>query len=255
VARSDRRRSEKVTSSGIEFPGIMGVMQRNMRWLFIAGIFVLVASIGFPLLTTVLDLGEPQLPEPSATENPTTSAQATSEGSASGPVIQRQYASEPDFVLEDDMEYVAIITMENGDQFEIALLTEESPVHVNNFVFLSRNNFYDGLTFHRVIADFVVQGGDPSGTGMGGPGYVLQEESNEIYLDREGLVAMAKSSRGVSGSQFFITLGPTPWLTGDFSVFGRIASGMDTVKNITVREPGEGQPSADVIGSIEIIER
>lgn len=252
MARSDRRRSEKTKSTDIEFPGVMGVLQRNMRWLFIAGIFVLIASIGFPLLTSVLDLGENAPPEPAATESPTATTQETV---TSGSEIQRRFDIEPDFALTEGAKYSAVITMEGGDQFEIELLSEDSPGHVNNFVFLSRNKFFDGLTFHRVIAEFVAQGGDPTGTGMGGPGYFLKEEFNGIYLDSEGLVAMAKSPRGVSGSQFFITLGPTPWLTGDFTVFGKISNGMDTVKAITVREPGQGQPAADVIKSIDIIEQ
>ena len=126
---------------------------------------------------------------------------------------------------------------------------------VNNFVFLARNNFYDGLTFHRVIEGFVAQGGDPTGVGMGGSGYQLTEEFNDIYLDREGLLSMAKSPVGVSGSQFFITLGPTPWLTGDFTVFGEVVDGMDVAHDIQVREPGSGQPEAEVIARIEIVER
>ncbi len=255
MARSDRRRSEKTKSPDIEFPGIMGVMQRNMRWLFIVGIVVLIASIGFPLLTSVLDGGQNEPSTSVATESPTASPQAASTGDAATTEIQRRYDAEPEFGLTEGAGYSAIITMVGGGQFEIELLAEDSPGHVNNFVFLSRNKFFDGLTFHRVIADFVAQGGDPSGTGMSGPGYFLKEEFNSIYLDTEGLVAMAKSPRGVSGSQFFITLGPTPWLTGDFTVFGRISNGMDTVRNITVREPGTGQPPADVIESIAIIEK
>jgi cyclophilin family peptidyl-prolyl cis-trans isomerase len=135
------------------------------------------------------------------------------------------------------------------------LFAEEAPNYVNNFIFLAENRFYEGLTFHRVIANFVAQGGDPTGTGMSGSGYFLDPEFNDLQLNRAGLISMAKSSFGVSGSQFFITLGPTPWLTGEFTVFGEIVAGMDVVQSITVREPGESQPAADIIKEIRIIEK
>jgi peptidylprolyl isomerase len=90
---------------------------------------------------------------------------------------------------------------------------------------------------------------------MSGSGYYLDEETNDIYLDREGLISMAKSPAGVSGSQFFITLAPTPWLTGDFTVFGEVIEGMDVVRSITVREPGPAQPAAEVIKTIKIVEK
>ena len=92
-------------------------------------------------------------------------------------------------------------------------------------------------------------------TGMTGSGYILTEEFNEIKLDSEGLLSMAKNSQGVSGSQFFITLGETPWLTGDFTVFGRVVEGMDIVHSIRAREPGTGQPLAEAIKNISIVEK
>jgi len=123
---------------------------------------------------------------------------------------------------------------------------------VNNFVFLARNDFYDGLTFHRVIAGFMAQGGDPEGQGFGGPGYDLVEEKNELEFG-VGVLSMAKGAQ-VSGSQFFITLAATPFLEGDFTVFGQVIEGLDVLQQITVREPGPDAPSASHIIDIEIIE-
>ena len=122
----------------------------------------------------------------------------------------------------------------------------------NNFVFLARNNFFDGLTFHRVIPGFVAQGGDPTGGGAGGPGYDLEEETNDLPFDA-GVLSMAKSNK-VSGSQFFITLEPTPFLESEFTVFGRVIEGLDVARSLTAREASPGAPPAARILSIEITE-
>ncbi|MQC17681.1 MAG: peptidylprolyl isomerase [Chloroflexi bacterium] len=152
------------------------------------------------------------------------------------------------------MDYQAVIRLENGGEITIDLLEESAPLTVNNFVFLARNRFYEGLTFHRVLPGFVAQGGDPSGSGSGGPGYYLSGESNTLTFER-GALAMAKSAAGVSGSQFFITTGPTPHLNGDFMVFGWVTQGMGVVDELTPRNPElSDQPRGDVIAGIDIIE-
>ncbi len=252
--RQDRRRKNSGISDQIEFPGIMGLLQKNMRWFFIVGIVVLVASVGAPVIFSVLeDASSAEQERGQADASPIPSVAVTS--TPDSEQIQRVYVSEPDQNLTSGVDYLAKITLADGGEVLIDLLEEDSPIYVNNFVFLSNNNFFDGLTFHRVIEGFVAQGGDPSGTGMGGPGYWLTEEYNQIYLDQEGLVSMAKSTNGVSGSQFFITLGPTPWLTGDFTVFGRVVSGMDVVRSIQIREPGGGQPPAAIMESVVIVKK
>ena len=253
--RDNRRAADKMSrgqsGSDIEFPGFMGFLQKRMKSFFLAGIVLLVASLGFPIFTSLIGDSTPE----DSTPEETPSATSTMTAQAS-PTIQRRYASEPELTIDKSINYEAVITLAEGDRkIRIELLADESPGYVNNFVFLSRNNFYDGLTFHRVIEGFVAQGGDPTGTGMGGAGYLLTEEFNDIRLDSEGLVSMAKSARGVDAAQFFITLGPTPWLTGDFTVFGRVVEGMDIVHSIRTREPGAGQPAAEVISTIMIVEK
>ena len=255
MARSERRRTPKTKSDEIEFPGVMGIMQRNMRVIVLVGLVVLLASIGTPILTSILSSNEPSNDSGGGAATSTASVEATTAAVNEAGAIRRKYDAQPEFTLTEGTQYEAIIELEKGGEIRIALFADESPTHVNNFVFLSRNNFFDGLTFHRVIADFVAQGGDPTGTGMSGSGYYLDEEINDIHLDREGLISMAKSPAGVSGSQFFITLAPTPWLTGDFTVFGEIVEGMDVVRSITVREPGPSQPAAEIIKTIKIIEK
>ena len=116
---------------------------------------------------------------------------------------------------------------------ELELYPDDAPKTVENFLKLSRDGFYDGVIFHRVIPDFMIQGGDPTGTGMGGPGYEFEDEFNQHKVER-GALAMANAGPNTNGSQFFIvTAEATPWLDGKHTVFGRVTSGMDVVDQIS----------------------
>jgi cyclophilin family peptidyl-prolyl cis-trans isomerase len=170
----------------------------------------------------------------------------------------KQYTQAPSMQLDSDKSYKAIIKMENGKEISIDLLAKEAPKTVNNFVFLSRDGYYDGVTFHRVIPGFMAQGGDPTGTGSGGPGYNFDDEFHpNARHDSAGILSMANSGvrngMGTNGSQFFITYAPTPHLDDHHSVFGKVIEGMDVVENISERDPGSGTPG-DRMVSIEIIE-
>src|SRR6184192_2726399 len=121
----------------------------------------------------------------------------------------------------------------NHGSIEVELFDEDAPKTVENFTKLAGEGFYDGVIFHRVIPDFMIQGGDPTGTGMGGPGYTFEDEENEHRVVR-GALAMANAGPNTNGSQFFIvTAEATPWLDGKHTVFGRVTSGMDVVDAIT----------------------
>jgi cyclophilin family peptidyl-prolyl cis-trans isomerase len=127
---------------------------------------------------------------------------------------------------------------------------------VNSFVFLARQGFYDGTAFHRVLEGFMAQGGDPTGSGTGGPGYQFANEDNNLRFDRTGVVAMANAGRDTNGSQFFITFGAQPRLNGGYTIFGQVVKGMDVVDGLTRRDP-EQNPAfpGDVIQSVAIKER
>jgi len=126
----------------------------------------------------------------------------------------------------------AVITLDNGNAIRIEFFPEDAPKTVENFVTLAKKGFYNGLTFHRVVPDFVVQGGCPQGTGTGGPGYQIKAEFNKQKHVR-GSVAMARSQHPDSaGSQFYITYGATPHLDGSYTVFGKVVSGMEHVDRI-----------------------
>jgi cyclophilin family peptidyl-prolyl cis-trans isomerase len=135
----------------------------------------------------------------------------------------------------------------NHGTIEIELFDDDAPKTVENFTKLARDGFYDGVIFHRVIQDFMIQGGDPTGTGSGGPGYKFADEFNDNKAVR-GALAMANAGRNTNGSQFFIiTADATPWLDGKHTVFGRVTSGMDVVDAIEQVETGHGdRPREDV---------
>ena len=166
-----------------------------------------------------------------------------------------QYDSAPQMTIDVTKQYRATVKMQKGGEFVIGLYPGKAPQTVNNFVFLAREGYYNGVTFHRVLEGFMAQTGDPTGTGRGGPGYVFINEDSDLTFDREGVVAMANAGRDTNGSQFFITFAPVERLNGGYTIFGQVTSGMDVVKSITLRDP-ENSPdfTGDVIESITITE-
>ena len=121
----------------------------------------------------------------------------------------------------------------NKGVFVAQMFEEKAPNTTKNFIELTEKGFYDGIIFHRVIDGFMIQGGDPTGTGRGGPGYRIKDEFGEgLAHDSEGILSMANAGPNTGGSQFFITLAPTPWLNGHHAIFGKIVKGMDVVREI-----------------------
>ncbi len=181
------------------------------------------------------------------------------------------YSAPPPMVIEPETKtYTATIVTEKGE-IVLELFDDRAPKTVNNFVFLAREGFYDNTTFHRVIEDFMAQAGDPTGTGMGGPGYSFKDEFHpELKHDAPGTLSMANSGPDTNGSQFFITFGPTPWLdaydeVGELkdcqqprvschAVFGRVTEGMDVLMSISVRDPAQATEPGDLIETIRITE-
>ncbi|HHB90904.1 MAG TPA: peptidylprolyl isomerase [Anaerolineae bacterium] len=156
-----------------------------------------------------------------------------------------RYTSPPSMQIDPAKTYFATIKTNKGDM-RLKLHADKAPMTVNNFVFLAREGFYDGVTFHRVIKDFMIQGGDPTGTGRGGPGYRFPDEIHpDLRHDGPGVLSMANAGPNTNGSQFFITHVATPWLDGKHTVFGQLVEGFDTLYAI---EQG------DLIETIEIEE-
>ncbi len=164
----------------------------------------------------------------------------------------QMYSEPPEMQIDPNESYVATISTAKGDII-IELFADKAPNTVNNFVFLARQGFYDGTTFHRVIKDFMAQAGDPTGTGTGGPGYTFPDEFHpDLRHDQPGILSMANSGADTNGSQFFITYAPTPWLDDKHSVFGRVVAGMDVLSSVSLRDPASATTPGDVIETITI---
>ena len=169
-------------------------------------------------------------------------------------MADRAYDRPPEMALDPDKDYHANLLTEKGT-IRIKLFAEEAPETVNNFVFLAREGYFDGTTFHRVIEGFMAQGGDPTGTGTGGPGYRIQDEFHpELRHDKPGILSMANRGPNTGGSQFFITHVATPCLDDRHAVFGEVVEGMEVVNAIRERDPQQDPEPGDAIERIEIEE-
>ena len=166
------------------------------------------------------------------------------------------YSKAPDMQIDTNKTYVAKFETNKGD-FDVEFFTKDAPKTVNNFVTLARDGFYDGLTFHRVIKDFMIQGGDPKGDGTGDPGYKFADEFNSHKLVK-GTLAMANSGANTNGSQFFVvTKDATDWLDGKHTAFGNVTSGLDVVMKIQDVPVGENDKPAEsvIINKVSIEEK
>ncbi|HEY2981429.1 MAG TPA: peptidylprolyl isomerase [Anaerolineales bacterium] len=151
--------------------------------------------------------------------------------------MAKQWKSAPAMQIDPKKKYKAKMETDKGT-LVLDLYADKAPKTVNNFVFLAREGYYEGVIFHRVIANFMVQGGDPTGKGSGGPGYTFGDEFDPtLKHDRPGVLSMANAGPGTNGSQFFITHVPTPHLDGKHSVFGQVVDGIDVLMSIPPRDP------------------
>jgi len=169
-------------------------------------------------------------------------------------MTEKQWAKAPDYNLDLSKKYYAVFKTDKGD-IKVELFAKQVPNTVNNFVFLAREGYYDDTIFHRVIADFMVQGGDPTGTGRGGPGYSFRDEFDPtLRHDKPGILSMANAGPNTNGSQFFLTHVPTSWLDNKHAVFGHIIEGFDNLMAIPPRDPMLFGSPAVKLHTIEIIE-
>jgi peptidylprolyl isomerase len=188
---------------------------------------------------------------------------ATSFADACKKTGEKQWSSAPPRIIDTSKTYIATIKTAKGNI--VLQLFSDVPVTTNNFVFLACKGFYDGVTFHRVIPSFVAQGGDPTGSGSGGPGYTIPDESSNGHKMDAGVISFAKNSDPTTGqtiphsagSQFFITYAPQPSLEAGFTVFGKVTSGMDVALSLTPRDPSTNPnaPPGDAITTITIAEQ
>lgn len=165
-----------------------------------------------------------------------------------------QWSTPPQMSVDPKKKYTTTLQTDKGE-IVIDLFAGKVPNTVNNFVFLARQGFYDDTIFHRVIANFMVQGGDPTGTGHGGPGYRFGDEFHtSLRHNKPGILSMANAGPNTNGSQFFITHVPTPWLDNKHAVFGEVIKGMDVVLSIPERDPQRPQNPGVKLLSVNILE-
>jgi cyclophilin family peptidyl-prolyl cis-trans isomerase len=217
----------------------------------------------FTVLLLLLGLaacGPSDPPPPTNTPEPilpTAVPLTESDNDLAAPVMtngQMQWSAPPPLIIDPDAIYLATFKTDKGD-IVVELFANRTPVTVNNLVFLAQEGFYDGTIFHRVIDGFMAQGGDPTGTGTGGPGYRFQDEIiSNLSFDEPGLLAMANAGPGTNGSQFFITFEPTPWLDGNHTIFGKVIEGMDVLMSLTRRDPQDATAPADTLQTVVIEE-
>ena len=168
--------------------------------------------------------------------------------------MAKQWTKPPEMQIDPKKKYKARMETDKGTMV-IELFADKAPKTVNNFVFLAREGFYEGIMFHRVISNFMAQGGDPTGRGSGGPGYRFADEFHpSLRHDKAGILSMANSGPNTNGSQFFITHGPTPHLDNRHAVFGQVVEGMDVLMSIPPRDPGNVNAPAVRIKQITIEE-
>lgn len=232
VAERRRRRRNKAIATGL-------------------GVILLLGAGGAVAWSIIRDDPQADQPGPKAEETP---EQVACGGSVPAAVGQekREYPRPPKLRLKERADYRATLVTSCG-RIDLDLYTDQTPVTVNNFVFLAEEGFYDGVTFHRVVPDFVIQAGDPMGTGSGGPGYTFEDEiRKQLKFDRPGLLAMANpGSPDSNGSQFFITVDEPKHLNGKHTIFGEVTDGMNVVRRINGLPVGAN----DVPGETVYIER
>ncbi len=166
----------------------------------------------------------------------------------------KQWTTPPAMEIDPKKTYTATFETDKGD-IVVKLFADRAPRTVNNFVFLSRQGFYDGTIFHRVIKDFMAQGGDPTGTGTGGPGYRFADEFHPaLRHGKPGILSMANAGPGTNGSQFFLTHVATPWLDNKHSVFGEVIKGMDVLLSIPERDPMRTTSPSVKLNAVKITE-
>lgn len=169
--------------------------------------------------------------------------------------VPKRYSRPPEMQIDPRKRYIATLETAKGD-IVIELFADKAPRTVNNFCFLAREGYYDNTTFHRVIPGFMAQGGDPTGTGTGGPGYQFADEFHPaLRHDGPGILSMANAGPNTNGSQFFITFAATPWLDNRHTVFGRVIQGMEVLRAISPRDPAQARTPGDLLKTVRIEEK
>lgn len=226
-------------------------MQKNYK-LQIGTLFIIMLVIATSACSLIPSLA-PTAVEPAINESAVQAISSPACDIFDSIPASTQYSAAPPMLIDTAGKYNATVKMVSGGEFVIELYASKAPITVNSFVFLSCKGYFNGVTFHRVLEDFMAQGGDPTGSGSGGPGYEFVNEDSDLTFDKAGVMAMANAGPDTNGSQFFITFGPQEFLNGGYTIFGQVISGMDVVNSITRRDPDQNPSfTGDAIESVTI---
>ncbi len=229
-----------------------GAPAQTQKWWWIAGT---VGGVVLLVIVLVLILNQGKNTASNQAPAATLPSVANPNMPADPPARNAMYSAAPAMTIDPTKKYIATIETEKGS-IVAELYANKVPNTVNSFVFLAREGFYDNTTFHRVIEGFMAQAGDPTGTGMGGPGYRFNDEFDPTLThDGPGVLSMANSGVNTNGSQFFITFAATPHLDGRHAVFGKVIEGLDVLQSISLRDPASATTPGDLIKTIRIEER
>jgi len=244
--------SEKRTAIKNEIRRRRAIQKRN-QYIVIGVVALVVVAVIVTMILSQMSQATSTTASSTSGNVPPTTVAAGNSGNTAPTVAPMQFATPPPMTIDVKKQYFATFVMAKGGQFVIQLYPDKAPVTVNSFVFLANKGFFNGSTFHRVIEGFMAQGGDPTGTGNGGPGYQFNNETNDLLFNKAGVVAMANAGPNTNGSQFFITFGPVGLAESDYTIFGQVISGMDVVNGITRRDPTQNPSfTGDVIQSVSI---
>jgi cyclophilin family peptidyl-prolyl cis-trans isomerase len=225
--------------------------EKTIQYVAVAMIIVVVVIIIAPYVSKLFSK-----PSESSIANSSDIGNGTACESFNSIPAAQQYNTAPAMLVDQAKQYFATFKLAKGGEFVVELYPSKAPITVNSFVFLACKNYFDGVTFHRVLEGFMAQGGDPTGTGTGGPGYEFVNENSDLTFNKAGVMAMANAGPDTNGSQFFITFGPTEQLNGGYTIFGQVLSGMDVVNGITRRDPQQSPAfEGDKIEAILITEK
>jgi len=232
-----------------------GAPAKTQKWWWIAGVAGVVILL-VVVLVSVLKPGKTSAPETTAVPTAAAQSSAANPNMPTDPSSRNgMYSAAPEMTIDPAKKYIATIETAKGN-IVAELYADKVPNTVNNFVFLAREGFYDNTTFHRVIEDFMAQAGDPTGTGMGGPGYKFADEFDaSLTHDGPSVLSMANAGANTNGSQFFITFAATPHLDGRHAVFGKVIEGLDVLLSISIRDPQTATTPGDLIKTIRIEEK
>jgi len=229
--KSNARFNRNVPNQGSSRPQ-QNKQSRGMNPTLLAGLIIAAIVIVAVVIIILANQPPATAQSPSATTLPGQTPGATA--------AVKHWSSLPPMTIDKTKQYFATVTMAKGGQFVIQLFPDKAPIAVNSFVFLAQQGYFNGVTFHRVLEGFMAQGGDPTGTGTGTPGYSFGLENNDLKFDKAGVVAMANTGQPNSnGSQFFITFAPADYLDGNYTIFGQVTSGMNVVNGLTRRDPDQ----------------